>query len=158
MKSFLILISFLLVSNNIIAQKPRVIHLIDIGKHPHMPAFMEGISKFQKKYEPFFMHEPAGDTWCYNGEDYFNDTRVPIGRFRTAIHNDFAARILWTVNPVYTNANHPPVAIINDHSGRDFVCLSAAPGEKVNLSAGGSGDPDGDKLSFQWWRYAEADS
>lgn len=124
----------------------------------NMSAFVEGITNFQKKYEPFFMHEPAGDTWYYNGNIYFNDTRVPTGRFRTAIQNDFAARIQWTVNPVYSDVNHPPVAIINDHSGRDFVYLSVAPGEKVNLTASGSSDPDGDKLSFQWWRYAEADS
>ncbi len=124
----------------------------------NLPAFMEGISKLQKKHEPFFMHEPAGDTWCYKGNLYINDTRVPIGRFRTAIQNDFAARILWTVKPDFSDANHPPVAIINNHTGRDFVYLSSPPGERVNLTAGGSVDPDGDKLSFQWWRYAEADS
>ena len=61
------------------------------------PAFMEGISKFQKMYEPFFMHESAGDTWSYNGNVYVNDTRVPIGRFRTAIQNDFAIRMQWNI-------------------------------------------------------------
>ena len=124
----------------------------------NMSALNPGIDRSQKKYEPFFMYESAGDTWCYNGNIYFNDTRVPIGRFRTAIQNDFAARMQWTVNPVFSDANHPPIAIINDHSGRDFVYLSVAPGEKVNLTARGSSDPDGDNISFQWWRYAEADS
>jgi hypothetical protein len=124
----------------------------------NMPALNPGINRFQKKYEPFLMYEPAGDTWCYNGNIYFNDSRVPIGRFRTAIQNDFAARMQWTVNSDYSNANHPPVAIINDNPGRNFVYLSVAPGEKVYLTARGSSDPDGDNLSFQWWRYAEADS
>ena len=39
----------------------------------NMPAFPAGIKNAKKKYEPFFMYEPAGDTWCYNGNIYFND-------------------------------------------------------------------------------------
>ena len=124
----------------------------------NMPALMEGISKFQIQYEPFLMHEPAGDTWSYNGNAYVNDKRVPIGRFRTAIQNDFAARMQWTVSAIYSKANHPPTAIINDFAGREFIYLTVGPGQKVELTARGSSDPDSDKLSFQWWRYAEADS
>jgi hypothetical protein len=33
--------------------------------------------------------------------------------------------------------------------------LSAKPGERVNLSAAGSSDPDGDALSYEWFYYGE---
>ncbi len=33
--------------------------------------------------------------------------------------------------------------------------LTARPGERVNLSADGSSDPDGDALSYQWFYYGE---
>lgn len=35
--------------------------------------------------------------------------------------------------------------------------MSAVPGERVTLTAVGT-DPDGDELSYRWWRYFEADS
>jgi hypothetical protein len=34
--------------------------------------------------------------------------------------------------------------------------LSARPGENVKLTAAGSSDPDGDRLSFRWFVYPEA--
>ena len=34
--------------------------------------------------------------------------------------------------------------------------MKARPGEKVKLSAAGSSDPDGDRLSFRWFVYPEA--
>jgi hypothetical protein len=35
--------------------------------------------------------------------------------------------------------------------------VTAAPGETITLTARAT-DPDGDELSFRWWRYFEADS
>lgn len=40
---------------------------------------------------------------------------------------------------------------------KEGIDLTAAPGETVSLSAVGS-DPDGDSLSYKWWRYHEADT
>jgi hypothetical protein len=56
----------------------------------------------------------------------------------------------WTIKP-YNQANHPPVPKLT-HANR----LTAKPGERVNLSAAGSTDPDGDALSYQWFYYHEA--
>jgi len=72
-----------------------------------------------------------------------------IWRWRSAYQNDFAARMDWTIKP-YAEANHPPVPMLG-HSNR----LTAKPGERVNLSAAGSTDPDGDELSYEWFYYDE---
>lgn len=73
-----------------------------------------------------------------------------IWRWREAFQNDFAARMDWTIKD-YENANHPPVPII-DHETE----LVAKKGDVVKLSAKGSGDPDGDALSYEWFYYKEA--
>ncbi len=55
----------------------------------------------------------------------------------------------WTIK-AYEDANHPPVpALGHDHY------LSAKAGERVDLSAAGSTDPDGDNLSYSWFLYGE---
>jgi len=56
----------------------------------------------------------------------------------------------WTVEP-RAEANHPPVPKLG-HPGD----LTAKPGERVNLSAEGSSDPDGNALSYEWFYYPEA--
>jgi len=56
----------------------------------------------------------------------------------------------WTIKS-YSQANHPPVPKLG-HPNR----LTAKPGERVNLSAAGSTDPDGDALSYEWLYYNEA--
>lgn len=76
----------------------------------------------------------------------------PLARWTDAIQNDFAARADWCVKP-YEQANHPPVVKLAH--ARD---LTVGPGDTVQLSAEGSHDPDGDELSYRWWRYQEADS
>ena len=55
----------------------------------------------------------------------------------------------WTIKP-YAQANHPPLVKL-DHPAH----LTAKPGERVNLSATASTDPDGDPLSFEWFCYEE---
>ena len=34
--------------------------------------------------------------------------------------------------------------------------VAAKPGTNINLSAKGSYDPDGNKLTYTWWQYEEA--
>jgi len=75
-----------------------------------------------------------------------------IWRWREAYQNDFVARMDWTIKP-YAEANHPPVPVLA-HS----MHLKAKSGERVNLSAEGTTDPDGDALSYKWFCYLEAGS
>jgi len=73
-----------------------------------------------------------------------------IWRWRNAYQNDFEARMNWGVTTNYAGANHPPVAKLKHASE-----LTAKPGERVNLSAEGSTDPEGNALSYQWIYYPE---
>ncbi|BDC50529.1 hypothetical protein F183_A28450 [Bryobacterales bacterium F-183] len=75
--------------------------------------------------------------------------KVTIWRWRSAYQNDFAARMDWTVQPK-DKANHPPVAALK-HASR----LDAKSGARVQLSAEGSRDPDGNALSYSWFYYGE---
>lgn len=56
----------------------------------------------------------------------------------------------WTIKS-YAEANHPPVPKLGHP-----VELTAKPGDRVDLSAEGSFDPDGDQLSYHWFYYDEA--
>jgi len=76
----------------------------------------------------------------------------PIGRWTDALQNDFAARADWCVKS-YEEANHPPVVKL-----ANALDISAKPGSKINLSAKGTTDPDGDELSYTWWEYQNADT
>lgn len=83
----------------------------------------------------------------------WHDTNhATIWRWREAYQNDFAARMDWTVKP-FAEANHPPVVKLGHAS-----TLTAKRGTRVELSAEGTTDPDGDALSYAWFYYLEAGS
>ena len=76
----------------------------------------------------------------------------PMWRWSDALQNDFASRADWCVKS-YEEANHPPVVALGHPAD-----LKAKPGKTVKLNAKGTSDPDGDKLSYRWWQYDEADT
>jgi hypothetical protein len=67
-----------------------------------------------------------------------------IWRWREAFQNDFSARMDWTIKDK-SEANHPPIPKL-DHPTE----LTAKKGDRINLGATGSSDPDGDALSYNW--------
>jgi hypothetical protein len=81
---------------------------------------------------------------------WHTDNHATIWRWREAYQNDFAARMDWTAQP-FDKANHPPVPKLGHPSE-----LTAKPGDRVDLSAEGTTDPDGDLVSYQWFFYEEA--
>ncbi|MFV2103933.1 nucleoside hydrolase-like domain-containing protein [Micromonospora sp. LOL_024] len=97
-------------------------------------------------YDPYYMYSDAAE----GGSS--------ISRWSTAIHNDFAARMDWSITSNYSDANHHPVAVVNGDSGKQVLRISAAAGASVNLSAAGSTDPDQDSLSYSWSYYDEPSS
>ncbi|MGA4644309.1 nucleoside hydrolase-like domain-containing protein [Limisphaera sp. 4302-co] len=81
--------------------------------------------------------------------NWHTSNHATIWRWRSAYQNDFAARMDWTVRS-YKEANHPPVPRLG-HPDR----LVARRGERVDLSAEGTTDPDGDAVSYEWFYYPE---
>ena len=95
------------------------------------------------------------------GPHYFDATdsrgielseRSSVYRWRPAYQADFQARMDWCVKP-YKEANHEPIAVL-DVPAR----VEVHSGERVNLSAAGSSDPDGNSLSYNWRFYPEPSS
>jgi len=141
---------------------PTFLHLINNGLgHPEHPDW----GGWGGRYE---FHTPPPRKWHLEAEtrpfwadaedevlgvdgNWHTGNKETIWRWRSAYQNDFMARMNWSVSTQYADANHPPVAKLK-HANR----LTAKPGERVNLSAEGSMDPDGNTLSYQWFYYGEA--
>lgn len=65
--------------------------------------------------------------------------------FVSAIQNDFAVRMAWSVTPEFDAVNHNP-SVSGPYE------ISAAPGETVRIKAKVS-DPDGDAVACNWIQY-----
>lgn len=78
-----------------------------------------------------------------------------LRRFAADLQNDFRARLVWCVQPK-SKANHPPRVVINGHEGNRVVRLDTDAGQTIELKTGGTADPDGHQLTFEWWCYPEA--
>ena len=108
----------------------------------------------EEPYLDYWMYADAYDSWSYENNTY-NNQYCTILRWRTDFQNDFAARMDWCVND-YKNANHNPVAIINNDDTKQVLYQKTKIGASVSIDASDSYDPDGDKISYDWWIYKEA--
>lgn len=87
------------------------------------------------------------DTW--QGTTHRDNS---LGRWAAHLQNDFRARLDWCVTD-YAGANHPPVARVNGDLRR-----SVKSGDKIELDASQSTDPDHNGLKFEWVAYPEPGS
>ena len=85
------------------------------------------------------------DTWQGT-----TDRDTTLKRWAAALQNDFRARRDWCVRD-YAHANHPPQPHVKGHRTRTIRS-----GERVELDARGTRDPDGQPLRFEWSFYREA--
>lgn len=124
---------------------PSFLYLIPNGLgNPQQPAWGGWGGRFVKTGSYYF---DAKDTVGGNTSE-----RATVHRWRPEYQNDFQARMDWCVKP-YKDANHPPVPAFAGNTR-----LRVRPGSMVKLSAAGSSDPDGDKLSYKWLFYPEPSS
>jgi len=90
-----------------------------------------------------------------DGRSYTSD-QATIWRWREAYQHDFAARMDWCVADAFEKANHNPIAVFQGDKSKVVAQIRVRPGERVNLSATGTYDPDGDRVSYRWFVYPEA--
>ncbi|SFR88357.1 nucleoside hydrolase-like domain-containing protein [Anaeromicropila populeti] len=99
-----------------------------------------GKSYNESQYDTYYMYSDA-------------DGGAAISRWKTAINNDFAARMDWSIKNSYSSANHHPIAVVNNDNTKNVLQMSATAGSKITLSANGSSDPDGNALTYNWFYY-----
>ncbi len=119
---------------------------------PEHPEWGNWGGRFQRSGRGNNEYVPAED-WRGNRRDML----YTIHRWRQAYQNSFEARMDWCVR-AYDKCNHEPVAVCNGDKTKKVLNINVDPGREVKLSATGSSDPDGDKLSYRWWVYKEAGS
>jgi len=123
---------------------PAFMHSIDVGlRSLEHPSYGGWGGRFVKE---------KGTKNVWQGAEDDGSWSKPIWRWSQAFQNDFAARADWCVKS-YDQANHPP-AVKLAHK----LDLKARPGRTVQLNAENTTDPDGDKLSYNWWQYREPGS
>lgn len=139
---------------------PTFLYLMENGlsdpEHPNWGNWGGRYELYTPRTQKWFYEPETRPMWAdavdeVLGADsvYHTGNQATIWRWREAYQYDFAARMDWCVKP-YKEANHPPVAKLG-HAN----LLKAKSGEKVQLSAQGSTDPDGNGLRYDWMYYAE---
>lgn len=139
---------------------PTFLYLVDNGlgntERPDWGSWGGRYEYYQPRTERWFIEPETRPIWTDAQDEvmgidgsWHTSNKATIWRWREAYQNDFAARMDWTVND-YKNANHPPVVKLSSPKE-----ITAKVGDRVELSAEGSSDPDGNKLSYSWFYYPE---
>ncbi|TWT78121.1 hypothetical protein Pla123a_09110 [Posidoniimonas polymericola] len=139
---------------------PSFLNLIDNGladpEHPNWGGWGGRYEFYTPPMQKWFAQEETRPFWATAQDEvlgvdgaWHTGNHATIWRWRSAYQNDFSARMDWTIRPP-AEANHPPVVKL-DHDAK----LTAKKGDRVELAATASSDPDGDELTYQWFAYNE---
>lgn len=101
-------------------------------------------------------NQTSMDSVDYDAGKYYISDGATIWRWREQFQNDFAARMNWCVADVYSKANHNPIAVLNGDSTKMVLKIIANNAATISLSANGTFDPDGNKITMKWWIYQDA--
>ena len=140
---------------------PAIFHLIPHGLND--PTVVDqggwgGRFSAEKKEAVRGMRCMEGEDAVYDPYLMYNEASESISRWKEALQNDFEARMDWSITSSYADANHHPIAILNEDTSRRVLEMNADAGAAIELSAAGSSDPDGDALSYSWWYFEEPSS
>jgi hypothetical protein len=139
---------------------PSFLYLIQNGlgdpEHPDWGSWGGRYEFYTPRPRKWFQEPETRPFWTDTEDEvqgvdgnWYQSNKATIWRWRSAYQNDFSARMDWTIKPREA-ANHPPVAKLNHPSK-----LSVRSGARVQLSAEGSSDPDGNALYYEWFYYPE---
>jgi hypothetical protein len=87
--------------------------------------------------------------WVDASDD--NDVWKPVWRWIPQLAWDYAARMDYCLNDFH-EVNHRPVVVLDT----DGSTIEALPGQKLQISASGTTDPDNNNLKYTWWHYMAA--
>ncbi|MDR7131555.1 hypothetical protein J2X69_003919 [Algoriphagus sp. 4150] len=139
---------------------PSFMHLIHTGlespENPHYGNWGGRYEFYLPRTQRWFSEPETRPLWTdamdealgFDG-NWHTSNKATIWRWREAFQNDFEARMDWTIKP-YKEANHPPKPKLSSPDR-----ITAKIGERIDLSAEGSTDPDGDQLTYEWFYYSE---
>ena len=135
---------------------PSFLGLIANGlNEPEHPEWGGWGGRYIQSYEGSGHRGDAQDRFVDADGKSWSGNQATIFRWRNAFQNDFAARIAWSLSPDVKSANHNPDVVLNGASGLAPIALTAKVGSTVKLSATGTRDRDGDRLTYRWWQYEE---
>jgi len=124
------------------------------GRYVYLQPYGETHAIWTQGGDEFFRKSSQDEAVGADGKAHTSD-QATIWRWREAYQNDFAARMDWTTKD-FAHANHEPVVVVNGKQGTEPIELEIKAGESMRLDAAGTNDPDGNKLTYNWFVYQEA--
>jgi len=139
--------------------------IYDDGGEGDTPAFLYLLSAALGLNDPLepgqgswgSLFKPMGDGFP---DQYYTTCDVDqqeLVRWVPASTRSFKNRLLWSIKSP-GEVNHEPVASINGDDTNHILEINRKAGSQLKLDASGSSDPDGDSLSYTWYRYHLADT
>lgn len=137
--------------------------IYDNGGEGDTPSFLYLLSANRGLNDPF---EPSQGSWgslfVPMGEGfppgYYHTCGVETSHLKRWVNDaklSFENRLDYSIkNP--DEVNHEPVPIVNGINNKEIGVLETSPGSTIQFDASNSFDPDGDRINYNWFFYAEA--